>query len=94
MTPILDLVNSKYDNYKKVGLNCALVILKLFSERIITTKGYPSFGIDLNKEERIKVCDKIIDIYKSIKGMPLLESLVNQKQNDEVSYIKIINIER
>ena len=88
LTPILDLVNSKYDNYKRVGLNCALVILKLFSERIITTKGYPSFGIDLNKEERIKVCDKIIEIYRSIKTMPYLENLVAQKQNDEVSKYK------
>lgn len=81
---ILSLIEAKYDNYKKVGVHSALIILKLFAERIISTKCTNSVGIDLNKEERIKKCDKIIDIYKTIKILPSLESIISKKNQDEV----------
>jgi hypothetical protein len=85
LTHVIDLINSKYDNYRRVGLHSSLVLLKLFSERIITTKGSVTNGIDLNKEERLKKCDKIIDIYKSIRDLSIIEQLNNQKENDDVS---------
>jgi hypothetical protein len=84
LTSIYDLINSKYENYKFVGVKSALVLLKLFSERIISTKGYPTFGIDLNKEERIKICDKIIEIYSNIRSINYIENMLNHKPNEEI----------
>lgn len=87
---ILMLIEAKYDNYKKVGVHSALIILKLFAERIISTKCTNNVGIDLNKEDRIKKCDKIIDIYKTIKILPSLEAIISRKNQDDVSNFIIV----
>lgn len=83
---VIDLVNSKYDNYKKVGVHSALVILRLFSDRIITTKCSSTVGIDLSKEDRLKKCDKIIEIYKSFRVLNSLEMIFSKKIQDEVRF--------
>lgn len=79
---VLDLLKSKYDNYKKTGIKSATVMLKLFGERIISIKGSTSHGIDLTKEDRLKKCNSIIDIYKTINNLNLLNSIdeVNNKE--------------
>lgn len=91
LSHVADLVNSKYENYKKVGIHSALKLLKLFSERIITTKGSLTVGIDLSKEDRIKKCDKIIDFYKTFKDLHSFESILNKKYPEEVRINSIIN---
>lgn len=87
LSHVIELINSKYDNYRKVGIHSSLVLLKLFSDRIITTKGSISQGIDISKEDRIKKCDKIIDIFKQIRELPNFELSLSQKQTDEVRFL-------
>jgi len=85
LSHVNDLINSRYENYKKVGIHSALVLLKLFSDRIITTKNSNTNGIDLSKEDRIKKCDKLIEIYRGIISLSSLEQLLQKKSHDEVS---------
>ena len=92
LSHVVDLINSKYENYKKVGTHSALVILKLFNERIINTKCSITNGIDLSKEDRIKKCDKIIDIYQAIQDLKSLDSIIQRKSGDEVRFSININI--
>lgn len=85
LSQVGNLINSKYENYKKTGIHSALVLLKIFSDRIITTKCSLTVGVDLSKEDRIRKCDKIIDCYKLIKDLGSYESLLSKNSNDEVS---------
>ena len=83
---VISLINAKYPNYKKVGINCALVLLKLFMERIISTKNaITTNGIDLSREDRIKKCDKIIEHYINIARLEVIENIMVNKEKDEVS---------
>lgn len=84
LSQVGNLINSKYDNYKKTGINSALVLLKIFSDRIITTKCSITVGVDLSKEERLRKCDKIIDSYRLIKDLGSFISITSKDSLDEV----------
>ena len=84
---VSELINSKYENYNKVGLSSAHVILKLFADRIVNTKCSPNNGIDLSKEDRIKKCDKILDIYKQIKGLNNINVFLNSTTKENVIFL-------
>ena len=65
---ILLLLESKYDNYFKTAFQSAFVILKLYQNIIIDAKtcAFVS-GVDLNREEKLKKYDKIIDFFYRIR---------------------------
>ena len=61
---ILNLCHSKYDNYFITGINSAWMILKLFYDRITSAKKNKFFsGIDLNRDEKLRKYDIIIDYF-------------------------------
>ena len=65
---ILLLLESKYDNYFKTAFQSAFVILKLYQNIIIDAKtcAFVS-GVDLNREDKLKKYDKIIDFFYRIR---------------------------
>jgi len=65
---ILLLLESKYDNYFKTAFQSAFVILKLYQNVIIDAKtcAFVS-GVDLNREDKLKKYDKIIDFFYRIR---------------------------
>ena len=70
---IIKMINSKYDIYFKNGCLAAWNILKLYYNIIIQTKEsiyYSPKGIDLNKEEKIKKYNIIIDYFHQLKNLP------------------------
>ena len=65
---ILLLLESKYDNYFKTAFQSAFVILKLYQNIIIDAKSCPFVsGVDLNREDKLKKYDKIIDFFYRIR---------------------------
>ena len=67
---ILNLCESKYDIYFKTGINSAWVILKLYYDRIISSKKSKfSYGVDLNREEKLKKYDKIFDYFYKLSNL-------------------------
>ena len=70
---IIKMINSKYDIYFKNGCLAAWNILKLYYNIIIQTKEsiyYSPKGIDLNKEDKIKKYNIIIDYFHQLKNLP------------------------
>ena len=65
---MLLLLESKYDNYFKTAFQSAFVILKLYQNIIIDAKtcAFVS-GVDLNREDKLKKYDKIIDFFYRIR---------------------------
>ena len=73
---IIRMINSKYDIYFKNGCLAAWKILKLYSNIIIQTKEsvyYSPKGIDLNKEDKIKKYNIIIDYFHQLKNLPNID---------------------
>ena len=65
---ILLLLESKYDNYFKTAFQSAFVILKLYQNIIIDAKSCAFVsGVDLNREDKLKKYDKIIDFFYRIR---------------------------
>ena len=73
---IIKMINSKYDIYFKNGCLAAWNILKLYYNIIIQTKEsiyYSPKGIDLNKEDKIKKYNIIIDYFHQLKNLPNID---------------------
>ena len=78
---ILNMINCKYDIYFKTGINTAWTILNLFSDPIIDAMKTPlSGGIDLNREEKIKKYEVIIDYFKRLREIPILQYNLKYKE--------------
>ena len=82
---IIDLVSSQYDYYFRNGILSTRIILKLFGEIIINTKQMQASerGIDLNREEKIRKYDVIIDLLKKIRGLNTITSAINSSKQVE-----------
>ena len=68
---LIKMITSKYDIYFKNGILASWKILQYLNRVIIDAKKSQYFNprnIDLEREAKIKVYDKIIDYYKQIKN--------------------------
>ena len=63
---IIDLMSSKFDYYFRNGILSPRIVMKLFGEIIINTKQMQALerGIDLNRKEKIRKYDVIVDLLK------------------------------
>ena len=78
---ILKMVGCKYDIYFKTGVNTAWTILNLFSDPIIDAMKTPlSGGVDLNREEKIDKYKIIIDYFKRLREIPILQYNLKYKE--------------
>ena len=82
---IITLVSSQYDIYFKNGVLSAWVLLKLFYDVIISTKNSQAIGggIDLNREEKIRKYDVIINYFTQIRNLSSLSSHLNRQEQIE-----------
>ena len=67
------LFNGKHENHVVVGAKSILRILKHIGQDIITVRNYPvTKGVDLQREERLKICDDLLDQFTAVfKGKTL-----------------------
>ena len=78
---ILKMIGCKYDIYFKTGVNTAWTILNLFSDPIIDAMKTPlSGGVDLNREEKIDKYKIIIDYFKRLREIPILQYNLKYKE--------------
>ena len=78
---ILKMINSKWDNYFKSGINAAWVILNYFSDQIIEVFKTPLFnGVDLNREEKIRKYKIIVDYFCQIRENPRVQNNLKYKE--------------
>jgi len=62
-------------------------ILKCFSERIISVKNVNlTNAVDLAREERLKKCDSIIEMYEKISDISSITKIKSKQNNDDVKY--------
>ena len=86
---IFKLINNKYDQYFKTGINAAWVILNYFSDQIIEVLKTPLFnGVDLNREEKIKKYKMIVDYFCKIRENPRVQYNLKYKE------IKTLNLKQ
>ena len=79
---ILNLCNSKYDIYFSTGINTSWIILKLFYDRVTSAKKNKFYsGIDLNREEKFKKYDIIIDYFYRLRNLERID--YNMRKNIE-----------
>jgi hypothetical protein len=85
---ILLLLESKYDNYFKTAYQSAYIILKLYQNTIIDAKtcAFVS-GVDLNREEKLKKYEKIIDFFYRIR----ISSKVAKNMNNNLELQKFLS---
>ena len=81
MPTIISLASSQYDIYFKNGIQAAWVILKLFFDVIIQTKNFQAMGggIDLNREDKLKKYDVIINYFIQLRNLSNLSAHLNKK---------------
>lgn len=61
------LLEGKHENHVIVGSKSIHKILKHIGQDIITVRNYPvSKGVDLQREERLKVCEDLLDRFRTI----------------------------
>ena len=78
---ILKMIGCKYDIYFKTGVNTAWTILNLFSDPIIDAMKTPlSGGVDLNREKKIDKYKIIIDYFKRLREIPILQYNLKYKE--------------
>ncbi len=80
---IIKMINSKYDIYFKNGCLAAWNILKLYYNVIIQTKEsvyYNPKGIDLNKEDKLKKYNVIIDYFHQLRNLPNIDEHLRKGQ--------------
>ena len=78
---LIKMITSKYDIYFKNGILASWKILKYLKRVIIETKQNQYINmrnIDLEKEAKIKVYDKIINYYKEIKYLDNIGIYLNK----------------
>jgi hypothetical protein len=79
---LIKMITSKYDIYFKNGILASWKILQYLKRVIIETKQnqyiYNKRNIDLEKEAKIKIYDKIINYYKEIKNLDNIGIYLNK----------------
>jgi hypothetical protein len=78
---LIKMITSKYDIYFKNGILASWKILQYLNRVIIDAKKSQYFNprnIDLEREAKIKVYDKIIDYYKQIKNLDNIGIYLNK----------------
>ena len=65
--PYLDsLVNSKHESHFSTGAASIYNMLKHIGQDIITMRNYPvSKGVDLEREQRLKIWDSLLDMFRA-----------------------------
>jgi hypothetical protein len=80
---ILNMVSSHYDIYFKNGILTAWKVLKLYYDVIINTKQSQMLNpknIDLNREDKIKKYDIIINYFEKLRRIPNVSEHLNPKK--------------
>ena len=80
---ILNMVSSHYDIYFKNGILTAWKVLKLYYDVIINTKQSQMLNpknIDLDREDKIKKYDIIINYFEKLRRIPNLSEHLNPKK--------------
>ena len=80
---ILNMVSSHYDIYFKNGILTAWKVLKLYYDVIINTKQSQMLNpknIDLNREDKIKKYDIIINYFEKLRRIQNLSEHLNPKK--------------
>ena len=80
---ILNMVSSHYDTYFKNGILTAWKVLKLYYDVIINTKQSQMLNpknIDLNREDKIKKYDIIINYFEKLRRIPNVSEHLNPKK--------------
>lgn len=82
---IIKLASSPYDSYFKHGIFSAWIVLKLFYEVILNTKGCVAVGqgLDLNREDKLKKYDIIIDYLTKVRNLSELSRRIMRKEQIE-----------
>ena len=78
---LIKMISSKYDIYFKNGILSSQNILKYLSRVIIEAKKSQYLNprnIDLHKEEKIKIYDKIINYFTQIKNLDNIGTYLNK----------------
>ena len=87
---IIKMINSKYDIYFKNGVLSAWKILKLYYDVIVNTKQAQLMnpgGIDLNREDKIKKYNIIINYFQQIKR---IEAITNHLKGKPIEGLDLI----
>jgi hypothetical protein len=87
---ILQMISSKYDIYFKNGILSAWKILKLYYDIIVNTKQAQLMnpgGIDLNREDKIKKYNIIINYFQQIKR---IEAITNHLKGKPIEGLDLI----
>ena len=80
---ILNMVSSHYDIYFKNGILTAWKVLKLYYDVIINTKQSQMLNpknIDLNREDKIKKYDIIINYFEKLRRIPNVSEHLNPEK--------------
>ncbi|KRX07123.1 WD40-repeat-containing domain [Pseudocohnilembus persalinus] len=77
------LIESKYSPHIKCGLNFTSQILIKYKDEIINVKSFALMGkVDLAREERIKVYDKLLNELQRIYQLPRLKKIADKGSKD------------
>ena len=78
----VNLFNGSYENHVVTGARSIQKILKHIGQDIITVRNYPvGQGVDLQREERLKVCQDLLDTFLQIFKGNTLKKRVKYKGN-------------
>ncbi len=81
LIPLLKaLIESKYDYFRKTGLNSAISLLRNISEKIFTIKNSQS----MDRDEKIKKCQQVAEKFNEIFKNNKFVSLCQKNDNHEI----------
>lgn len=76
------LFNGKHENHVVTGALSIQKILRHIGQDIITIRNYPvSKGVDLQREERVKICDELLDMFLKVMKGTTIQKRVKYKGN-------------
>ena len=78
---LIKMISSKYDIYFKNGILASWKILQYLNRVIIEAKKNQYFNprnIDLQKEEKLKIYDEIINYFREIKNLDNIGKYLNK----------------
>jgi hypothetical protein len=76
------LFNGKHENHVVTGALSIQKILKHSGQDIITIRNYPVCkGVDLQREERVKICDELLDMFLKVFKGTTIKKRVKYKGN-------------